>query len=253
MKKPFNNWDRMLQTLLKVKERQGHCDVPANYDPDPALGRWVAVQRHRRKGKRLTADQIAKLDKAGFIWSPGEKSWDQSFNRLADFKARYGHCDVPAQCDTHPNLGSWVANQRHRKKTGKLSAARIKKLEQLGFRWFIYGMGGEKRKNKPRPEAAPARKRTSEPDAESRIFNLGHDEFVQYNGHGAMPRELDNYLKRHGGEYPPFIPLPSEPARFVMFSDGFGRERLIKWAGHGRLNEEVLDYVRENGCLPPRK
>jgi hypothetical protein len=38
-----------------------------------------------------------------------------------------------------------------------------------------------------------------------------------------------------------------------MNSDGFGRERIIKWNGNSPLNEEVLDYVRENGCLPPRK
>jgi hypothetical protein len=38
-----------------------------------------------------------------------------------------------------------------------------------------------------------------------------------------------------------------------MNSDGFGRERIIKWSGKGQLNEEILDYVRENGCLPPHR
>ena len=254
MKKPANNWDRMFQALLKYKKRQGDCDVPANLSTDPALGRWVAVQRYRRKTRRLTEGQIARLDKAGFIWAPGDQSWEKNLAELADFKSRYGHCDVPAQCKTHPNLGSWVANQRHRKKTGKLSPERIRKLEQLGFRWSIYGVSPEKRKTKPAPVEAPIRrKRAPEEDPENRIYNLGHDAFVQYDGHGAPPRELAQYLKAHDGEYPPFIPLPSEPTRFVMFSDGFGRERTLKWAGKGRLHEEILEYVRENGCLPPRQ
>lgn len=253
MKKPLNNWDKMFLAFMKFKERHGHCDVPANFPDDPALGRWVAVQRYRRKIKRLADDLALRLDKAGFIWSPGDRAWEKNLKLLLDFKQRYGHCDVPSLCATHANLGSWVANQRHRKKTGKLSAERIRRLEETGLKWFIYGMTGEKRKPKLQAPPQPSRKRQIEDEPENRIFNLGHDEFIQFDGHGPEPRELVQYVKQHNGDYPPFIPLPSAPARFVMFSDGFGRERLIKWPGKGRLNEEVLDYVRENGCLPPRK
>lgn len=253
MSKPLNNWERMLQALMKFKESRGDCDVPANYVDDPALGRWVAVQRFRRKVKRLTDLQVERLDKVGFIWAPGDRAWERGLEMLQDFKVRYGHCDVPAQCTTHPNLGSWVANQRHRKKTGKLSQARIRSLEEVGFKWFIYGMDGEKRKPKPQADTAAPRRRETEELPENRIYNLGHDLFIQYEGHGPVPRDLAQYVKAHGGDYPPFIPLPSELTRFVMNSDGFGHDRIIKWMGKGRLSEEVLDYVRENGCLPPRK
>lgn len=254
MSKVANNWERMLAALTKFKEQHGHCDVPANYPEDPVLGRWVTVQRYRRKTNRLAEDQMATLDALGFVWAPGERSWEKGLAVLLDFKAKYGHCDVPAQCPSHPNLGSWVANQRHRKKTGKLTDDRVRRLEEAGFKWFIYGMEGDKRKGKPEAEpASPHRKRQSEETIENRIYNLGHDEFIQHNGNSALPRELVQYAKLHGGNLPPFIPLPSEPTRFVMNSDGFGRERIIKWNGNSPLSEEVLDYVRENGCLPPRK
>ncbi len=253
MSKPLNNWERMLQVLVAFKAHHGNCDVPANFVDDPALGRWVAVQRYRRKMKRLSDQQVQGLDKVGFIWAPGDSAWQRGLEMLLDFKSRYGNCDVPAQCTTHPNLGSWVANQRHRKKTGKLSPTRIQSLEAAGLKWFIYGMDGEKRKPKEQAEASPLRKRQAEEIPENRIYNLGHDLFIQFEGQGPVPRELVQYAKVHGGDYPPFIPLPSVPTRFVMNSDGFGRERIIKWVGKGRLNEEVLDYVRENGCLPPRK
>jgi hypothetical protein len=253
MSKLLNNWERMFQILDAYKARHGTCDVPANFPDDPALGRWVAVQRYRRKMKRLDAAYVARLDQLGFIWAPGDRAWECGLKQLLDFKARFGNCNVPAQCTTHPNLGGWVANQRHRKKTGKLTPERIARLEQAGFKWFIYGMDGDKRKAAPPPDEAAPRKAKAEALPETRIYNLGHDAFIQYDGQGPMPRELVLYARSHGGNLPPFILLPSEQTRFVMNSDGFGRERIIKWSGKSRLNEEVLDYVRENGCLPPRK
>lgn len=253
MSKQLNNWERLFQVLEAFKAKHGHCNVPANNAEDPALGRWVAVQRYRRKMNRLTAEQVARLDKVGFLWAPGDAAWEKSLEQLLDFKARFGHCDVPAQCDSHPNLGGWVANQRHRKKTGKLSPVRIRRLDEVGFKWFIYGMEGEKRKSAATVESDAFRRGKREAVREVRIYNLGHDEFIQHDGQGPLPKELAQYARGHGGNLPPFIPLPAEPARFVMNSDGFGRERCIKWNGKSRLNEEVLDYVRENGCLPPRK
>jgi hypothetical protein len=253
MSKLLNNWERMFQALEAYKARHGTCDVPASYPEDPSLGRWVAVQRYRRKMNRLEEELVTRLDQAGFIWAPGDRAWERGLAQLVDFKNRFGNCDVPAQCTTHPNLGSWVANQRHRKKTGKLSVDRIKRLDEAGFKWFIYGMDGDKRKASPQPEPASPRKGKTEQLPENRIYNLGHDEFIQYDGQGPEPRELLQYAKSHGGNFPPFIPLPSEPTRFVMNSDGFGKDRIIKWSGKSRLSEEILDYVRENGCLPPRK
>jgi hypothetical protein len=253
MSKLLNNWERMVQVLEAFKSQHGSCDVPANYPDDPALGRWVAVQRYRRKMNRLTGDQVTKLEQMGFIWAPGDRAWDRGLAQLADFKKQFGHCDVPAQCLTHLNLGSWVANQRHRKKTGKLSSDRIRKLEETGFKWFIYGMDGDKRKVSLQTETVAPRKGKAEVPPETKIYNLGHDEFIQYDGREPLPRELVQYARAHGGNLPPFILLPSEPTRFIMNSDGFGRERIIKWSGKGQLNEEILDYVRENGCLPPHR
>ncbi len=243
----------MFQALEAYKTQHGSCDVPANYPDDPALGRWVAVQRYRRKMNRLADEHVTRLDQQGFVWAPGDRAWDRGLEQLLDYKTQHGNCDVPAQCTTHPNLGSWVANQRHRKKTGKLSADRIRRLEEAGLKWFIYGMEGDKRKVAPQTEAVEPRKSKTEQAPETKIYNLGHDEFIPYDNQGPMPRELQQYLKTHGGNLPPFIPLPPEPTRFVMNSDGFGHERIVKWSGKGRLSEELLDYVRENGCLPPRK
>jgi hypothetical protein len=256
MSRVAHYWEKMYAALTAFCRTTGHCDVPTNYAPNPALGRWVAVQRFRRKKGLLTEEQIALLDRLGFIWSPGEHSWEQCFRELAAFREQHGHCRVPVQDPRYRRLCAWIANQRHRKKIGKLSPERIARLDSLGFRWNIYGV-----KSRRRPSAdvsatesetiSKARRRAHV--VEHRLYQLGPEHYVQYDGQGPMPPELTQHLKKHDGEYPPFLLLPNEPVRFVLAINGFGRERIVRWNGKGPLPEDVMDYVRENGCLPPRR
>ena len=55
-------------------------------------------------------------------------------------------------------------------------------------------------------------------------------------------------MSEHDGNIPPYIPLPS---RTVLFRMGFYGGRCVKWSGRGELPGEVVEYVRENGALPP--
>lgn len=79
-----------------------------------------------------------------------------------------------------------------------------------------------------------------------RLYILSHNVYIQYNGSGAMPPELKQYLKEHGGEHPPYMPLPQGP---VVFQMDWGD--LVKWSGKGALPGVVIQYVCENGMLPP--
>lgn len=58
------SWDFMFQKLVEYKEQNGDCDVPKHYSPDRKLGKWVRVQRMRRK--ILTADRLERLNSIGF-------------------------------------------------------------------------------------------------------------------------------------------------------------------------------------------
>ena len=73
--------------------------------------------------------------------------------------------------------------------------------------------------------------------------------YVQYDGKGRKPPSLAAYIARSDGEYPPYIPLPTRMTTFVL-GDGYRAQRRVRWKGHGRLNAEIVDYVRENGVLP---
>lgn len=62
-------------------------------------------------------------------------SWDERLGQLAAYKARHGHCRVPARWPENPAFGLWVVNQRRVRKAGKLSPDRIARLDALGFDW----------------------------------------------------------------------------------------------------------------------
>jgi hypothetical protein len=73
---------------------------------------------------------------------PPETSWEAQLAKLKVYKREHGDCSVPQAWAADPGLGSWVKNQRYRKKkldrgepNPKMTAARAAKLEALGFAW----------------------------------------------------------------------------------------------------------------------
>lgn len=241
------DWDEMYKELVVFCRQQGHCRVPANWKKNPQLGRWVAMQRYRRKLGEVTARQVERLDKLGFVWSPTDRMWNAMFERLLKFQKKQGHCDVPSQWGRDLNLANWVANQRHRHKMGTLAPDRIKRLNTIGFAWSVYGKS-KARKTKagrvPVVEAAPK----AAPDTEERLYHVV-SEYIQYNGNGPVPERLAKFMRQRGEGFPPYIPLPSRPLIFKM--NGDAGSVIHKWSGKGPLPEDVLNYLNENGVLPP--
>ena len=66
-------WEQRINELNAFKKEHGHCNVPGKYQPNPALGRWVAATRHRKKRGKLAEDKIRILDALGFCWLRLEK------------------------------------------------------------------------------------------------------------------------------------------------------------------------------------
>ena len=61
--------------------------------------------------------------------------WNTRYKQLKQFTEKYGHCKVPQK--KHPQLGSWVMNQRAAYKKGTLSSDQIKLLNSIGFSWVL--------------------------------------------------------------------------------------------------------------------
>ena len=130
-------WEEMFSCLVQFKERHGHCNVPRGRPEDPQLGTWVDMQRQSRKRGSLSVDRRQRLDALGFEWDPYATLWEEMFTRLARYKKQAGDCNVPDKWEEDPQLATWIGNQRHRRKSGSLSADRIQRLEALGFEWEL--------------------------------------------------------------------------------------------------------------------
>ncbi len=245
------DWDDMFRALEAYKKEYGNCHVPANWKKNQQLGRWVAMQRYRHKIGELQKYYVDRLDAIGFIWAPAEKVWHEMFSCLLKYKKKHGDCDVPSSCPSDPNLANWVANQRHRKKMGSLSAERVHKLSGIGFLWSVYGRNQAEKVAEVKRKVAPKPVKVTEPVVEERLYQVT-GEYIQYNGSGPLPSKLQKYIQLHNGEFPPCIILPASPLVFRIGSSDSNPAfiRKFKWEGSGPIPGDVLEYLNENGVLP---
>jgi hypothetical protein len=126
-------WNRGVAALLAFREREGHCDVPRHHKENGyRLGQWVAVQRYTQND--LVSRRKAQLEEIGFVWSARDQWWEEAFAALKAFKAREGHCYVPAaHVEGALHLGYWVTVQRRNRH--KMARERRQRLDKIGFAW----------------------------------------------------------------------------------------------------------------------
>ena len=147
---PQQSFDDRFNHLMTFKAKYGHCDVSCIGD-NAFLGQWCSVvrgsykkiQNHQEPRTKLSDEQIRRLNDAGFKWSlkPG---FDERFNDLMAFKAKYGHCNVSKRGE-NASLGQWCCTlrgsykkiQNHQKPPTKLSDAQIQRLNDAGFKWSL--------------------------------------------------------------------------------------------------------------------
>ena len=157
-------WDERFAALRRFAKKHGHARVQQLFADDPALGTWVDTQRkayaaelERKEGReprctgRITAARIKKLQRIGFEWTLANlNAWDERFAALRQFVKKNGHARVPQHFADDPALGMWVSTQRRAyaaelertdgrepRFTNRITAARITKLQRIGFDWRV--------------------------------------------------------------------------------------------------------------------
>ena len=96
------------------------------------LGQWVGVQRANEE--TMPPERKQRLNAIGFVWDPYGSAWEEGFAALKNFKAREGHCRVPAlHVEGAFPLGRWVNKQRTN--LDNLSTERRQRLNAIGFVW----------------------------------------------------------------------------------------------------------------------
>ena len=148
-------WERMYAEAEAYFREHGDLRVPKGYRTKErvALGNWIQTQRQVRRGScagMLTEEQIDRLDAIGMIWcNPQEVSWENGYAHAKAYREANGDLDVAARyvCEDGFRLGSWIGNMRTMYSGvhgSRLSAERIRRLEELGMIWSRVDYGFER-------------------------------------------------------------------------------------------------------------
>jgi hypothetical protein len=127
-----DDWARRLTELKAFKARFGHTNVPRYWKENRALGPWVSTQRQDRRGGQLSKERFRLLEGLGFTWELRDERWEAMYARLEAFHDVHGHAAGPF---TEPKVSAWAAQQRLRRRLGRLSRERIRRLDGLRFAW----------------------------------------------------------------------------------------------------------------------
>lgn len=139
------SWQKRFDELKKYKKQFGDCQVPLNWQENPSLGTWVRTQRTLEKRGKLDEKKRKKLNALGFAWvheawqlqlKKYDQQWEKNFLKFQDYKKKHGEVQVSVSID--PALERWTCIQRKKRQIGKLSEAKIEKLDKVGFPWDIH-------------------------------------------------------------------------------------------------------------------
>ena len=148
-------WEDRFEELKDYRKKYGNCLVPQNYQDNKPLGRWVDTQRYQskkfQKGEysTMTKERIAKLKSIDFVWEvsndgtglSNDELWEMRFNKLKDYRKKYGNCLVPQKHQNNKKLANWVHWQRSEYKMlqkgehSQMTKERIAKLKSIDFVW----------------------------------------------------------------------------------------------------------------------
>ncbi len=92
---PFaNSWEEMFHSLCEFKKENGHCNVPARYQKNMKLGRWIDRQRQSYRNGQLSQEYKERLEKLGLVWNPISDAWEDMYLKLCNFKKVNGHLNI---------------------------------------------------------------------------------------------------------------------------------------------------------------
>ncbi len=119
----------------------GHTSVSNHYVTDGGfnLGEWVVRRRYERRVGALSAVRVAELTGLGMVWDAHDAGYRAGLGYLRVFVTREGHAVVPQSyaSDEGFPLGRWLHHRRQDYKVGRLSAARVAEMDDLGMVWKV--------------------------------------------------------------------------------------------------------------------
>jgi superfamily II DNA or RNA helicase len=145
-------WETMFTQLKQFHAENGHTNIPQQFKGNRKLGWWITTQRRNRRENKLSAEQIARLESVGFLWTPiavGRprsakargvgpprlERWDEMLTALKEYKTQHGDCRVPQRFKDNRRLAEWVSQQRISRNKSSLDPERERILTAMGLDW----------------------------------------------------------------------------------------------------------------------
>lgn len=139
-------WEERFAHAKDYYEKHGDLNIPAQYIVEGMwINKWLNEQRQiylgNRKNKKLTSEQIYRLESIGMVWHKKEKVrkalWEEQFSEVKSYFEKYGNLNIPTNFLTSKGkrLDLWLIRQRQHFQEGKLSKEQIKKLSSINMIW----------------------------------------------------------------------------------------------------------------------
>lgn len=134
-----DHWLEGYTAIERFVEEHGHA-APAQKAVFKGfgIGWWVTQKRRQYRQGTLDAGQVSALESLpGWEWDPLEAQWRRGFEALVSYTDSHGSAN-PRRGETVGDyaVGDWVRAQRDAFVRGRLSLARISRLEALpGWLW----------------------------------------------------------------------------------------------------------------------
>jgi hypothetical protein len=137
-------WNAKYNLLVNFVAQHGTSVVP-NKPEHSTLTAWINTQKTEYRklqqtgASKLTASQVQKLNDVGLKFPAKRRyaSWEQRLEQVKAFKEAHGHARIPVN---HPELGSWVHDQRKHYKLyisndpkTKMTQEKLQKMIDVGF------------------------------------------------------------------------------------------------------------------------
>lgn len=108
------------------------CNKEHNTTPQTIHVMHPITPNSQMNGIRMWSFKISKTKPKNGAF---QQRWSQKYEELKDFRRKYGHVRVTRVTRDFESLGNWVADQRRKLRTAKLTEEQFNLLNQIGMEW----------------------------------------------------------------------------------------------------------------------
>ncbi len=149
------NWDFYYNLLKGYYHKHGNIDLASNYTVTyngQAIGleRWLNLQKQKYRAKNLQLRYILLLEELGINWQikKSKRPWVFYYDLCVWYFQKHQNLLIPTNYEIKVfndaindfetiKLGRWLATQRVKNKTGKLSLEKRQALDNLNMVWEV--------------------------------------------------------------------------------------------------------------------